>query len=75
MTAMKKFLRASIPRIVRLIAWVAVASAAALLAQSSARITAEISNANRSTIPNSHPPMARAGNDMGSLPQGRACKG
>jgi subtilase family serine protease len=44
---------------------------AALLAQGPApRITAAIDNAQRTTIPGTHPPMARQANDTGQVPSG-----
>jgi subtilase family serine protease len=44
---------------------------AALLAQAPApRITAAIDNAQRTTIPGTHPPMARQANDIGQVPSG-----
>ena len=44
---------------------------AALLAQGPApRITAAIDNAHRTTIPGTHPPMARQANDTGRVPSG-----
>jgi len=70
--------RTSALKIVRLATLIGMASlaAVALLAQGpAARITAEINNSERVTIPNSHPPMARAGNDRGRLASGTLIQG
>jgi hypothetical protein len=71
---MKMFLKTCCARAA---AWItfALLSVAALLAQAPARIAAEISDANRTTIPHSHPPMARADNDAGRLASGTRLQG
>ena len=76
-TAIKKFLRILSGRTVGVSAWIALGflPRTGLVAQTPGRITAEISNADRTTIPNSHPPMARADNDRGRLASGTLIHG
>jgi subtilase family serine protease len=76
-TAIKRFLRTVSRRTVGVSAWIALGFLAktGLVAQTPGRITAEISNADRTTIPNSHPPMARADNDRGRLASGTLIHG
>lgn len=50
-------------------------AAYAFAQQPASRITAEITNAQRATLPGSHPPMANATNDVGRVPAGTKLTG